>query len=120
MPGRWSWTDAAIFIVFFVTIRCVFIWLATKAFVMMIPDGDACPMCDDETLAIERVGGWRVLGERFRRSWCIGCGWEGVLQRSDVWLSAERHRKLVNQIEASMAKSRSHSGQLPLNSKKSS
>jgi len=120
MPGRWSWTDAAIFIVFFLSIRFAFIWLATKAFVMIIPDGDECPMCDDETLAVERVGGWRVLGERFRRSWCIGCGWEGVLRRSDVWLSAERHRRFVNQTEASMAKSRSHSGQLPLNSKKSS
>ena len=40
MPGRWSWTDAAIFIVFFVAIRFTFLWLATKAFVMMIPDGD--------------------------------------------------------------------------------
>lgn len=120
MPGHWSWTDAAIFIVFFVTIRFAFIWLATKAFVMMIPDGDTCLMCDSETLAVERVGWWRVLGERFRRSWCIGCGWEGVLRRSDVWLSAERHRRLVNQTEASMAKSLSHSGQFPLNSKKSS
>jgi hypothetical protein len=109
MPGRWSWTDAAIFIVFFVTIRFA-----------LIPDGDVCPMCDSETLAVERVGWWRVLGERFRRSWCIGCGWEGVLRRSDVWLSAERHRRLVNQTDASMAKSRSQSGQLPLNSKKSS
>lgn len=120
MPGRWSWTDAWIFIVFFVTIRFAFIWLATKAFVAMIPDGDVCPMCDDETLAIERSGWWRVLGERFRRSWCLACGWEGVLRRSDIWLSGERHRKFVNQEDASMAKSRSQSGQFPLNSKKSS
>lgn len=120
MPGRWSWSDAAIFIAVFVAIRFAFIWLATKTFVMMIPDGDACPICDSETLAVERVGWWRVLGERFRRSWCIACGWEGVLRRSDVWMSAERHRKLVNQTEASMAKSRSHSGQFPLSSKKSS
>ncbi len=120
MPGRWSWTDAWIFIVFFVTIRFAFIWLATKAFVAMIPDGDVCPMCDDETLAIERDGWWRLLGARFRRSWCLACGWEGVLRRSEVWLSSERHRRLVNQVEASMAKSRSQSGQLPLNSKKSS
>ena len=27
MPGRWSWTDAAIFIAFFVSIRFAFIWL---------------------------------------------------------------------------------------------
>ena len=120
MPGRWSWSDAAIFIAVFVAIRFAVIWLATKAFVMMIPEGDVCPICDSETLAVERVGWWRVLGERYRRSWCISCGWEGVLRRSDVWLSAERHRRWINQIEASMAKSRIHSGQLPLTSPKSS
>ena len=121
MPGRWSWTDAWIFIAFFVAIRGAFIWLATTAFVAMIPDGDVCPMCDSETLAIERDSWWRVLGERFRRSWCIGCGWEGVLRRSDAWLSGERHRKQgQRQLEASMENKRSQSGQLPLNSKKSS
>lgn len=86
MPGgqQWTWTDAWTFIALFIGIRIAFIWLATKAFVAMIPDGDFCPMCDGRTLPIERDGWWRVLGPRFRRSWCLECGWEGVLRRSDV------------------------------------
>jgi len=120
MPGRWSWTDAWIFIVFFVAIRFVFIWLATKAFVAMIPDGDCCPLCDCNTLAIERDGWWRVLGQRFRRSWCISCGWEGVLRRSNGWMTLHRRARRRAQLADSITKSRSHSGQLPLNSKKSS
>ena len=82
MPGRWSWTDAWIFIGVFVTIRIVIIWFCTRLFILMIPDGDRCPMCDSYTLPIERDGWWRVLGPRFRRSWCLECRWEGVLRRS--------------------------------------
>ena len=82
MVGSFSWTDAAIFIGVFVVFRIVVIWMATKAFIVMIPDGDVCPLCDSYTLPITRDGWWRVLGPRFRRSWCLGCGWEGVLQRS--------------------------------------
>lgn len=83
MPGKWTWTDAWIFIGVFLGIRIAFIWLATKAFVLMIPDGDQCPMCDGHTLPIERDGWWKILGPRFRRSWCLDCGWEGVLRRSE-------------------------------------
>ncbi|MES2525360.1 MAG: hypothetical protein V4617_21900 [Gemmatimonadota bacterium] len=88
MPGTWTWTDAWTFIALFVGIRIAFIWLATKAFIAMIPDGDCCPMCDSYTLPIERSGWWRVLGPRFRRSWCLDCGWEGVLRRSTAWAPA--------------------------------
>jgi hypothetical protein len=116
IAGSWDWTDAALFIAVFVAIRITVIYIATKAFVMMIPDGDQCLMCDGETLAIQRDGWWRVLGPRFRRSWCLSCGWEGLLRRS-----------IVPSVFAptydparSVAKSASHSGQFPLNSKKSS
>lgn len=120
MPGRWTWTDAWIFIAVFVSIRIAVIWMATKAFVAVIPDGDVCPMCDSHTLPIERSGWWRVLGARFRRSWCLDCGWEGVLQRSDVWLAQHREHLRELQRTDSIAKTRTQSGQLPLNSKKSS
>jgi hypothetical protein len=82
MPGHWTWTDAWIFIGVFVGIRIIIIWACTKLFILMIPDGDRCPMCDAYTLPIERNGWWRVLGPRFRRSWCLDCRWEGVLRRS--------------------------------------
>lgn len=84
MANTWTWSDAWVFIAVFVAIRITFIWLATKMFVAMIPDGDHCLMCDGRTLPIERNGWWRVLGPRFRRSWCFECGWEGVLRRSAV------------------------------------
>lgn len=83
MAGAWTWSDAWTFIAVFVFIRIAFIWFATKLFIAMIPDGDCCPLCDAHTLPIERSGWWRVLGPRFRRSWCLDCGWEGVLRRSE-------------------------------------
>jgi len=84
IAGTWTWIDAAIFIGVFVVIRIIVIWMATKMFIAMIPDGDCCLLCDSVTLPIERSGWWRVLGPRFRRSWCLACGWEGVLRRSPV------------------------------------
>ena len=116
LAGTWTWTDAWMFIGVILAIRGAFFWLATKAFVMMIPDGDSCIMCDGETLAIQRDGWWRIMGPRFRRSWCISCGWEGVLRRSSVpSIFAPTYDPAP-----SAAKRRSQSGKLPLNSKKSS
>lgn len=113
--GSWTWSDAAIFIGLFVAIRIAFIWLATQAFIAIIPDGDKCPLCDGDTLPIERNGWWRILGKQFRRSWCLECGWEGVLRRGVVPVFG------FSQSEGTaITKSRNHSGQLPLISKKSS
>ena len=114
MAGSWTWTDAALFIGVFVLIRLVVIWMATQMFIAMIPDGDCCPLCDTVTLPIERSGWWKVLGPRFRRSWCLGCGWVGVLRRSEPPRAGYATRSALN------AMSRSQAGQLPLSSKKSS
>lgn len=106
--GAWTWADAAIFIGVFAIIRVAMIWLATHMFLALIPDGNECPLCNGDTLALEK-GRWsRLLGKQFRRSWCIDCGWEGLLQRQESPYSPP------------MANSLSHSGQLPLISKKSS
>ena len=115
MPGSWTWTDAWEFVGVILVIRVCFIYIATKAFIIMIPDGDRCTMCDGDTLAIERDGWWRLLGPRFRRSWCLDCGWEGVLRRSET-----PTHFAPSDYERFFAKSASHSGQLPLSSKKSS
>lgn len=115
LANSWTWTDAWMFIGFVVFTRFAFLWIATKAFVMMIPDGDRCLMCDGETLAIERDGWWRVLGPRFRRSWCIDCGWQGLLRRScvpSIFAPTYDARAVAKRV--------SQSGQLPLSSKKSS
>ena len=112
--GNWSLGDAVTFIALFVFIRIAFIWLATKTFIAMIPDGDRCPICDGVTLAVERNGWWRVLGAQFRRSWCLECGWEGVLRRGVFPVFG------ISQADDAITNKRSHSGQLPLISKKSS
>jgi hypothetical protein len=81
MQAWWDWSDAWIFIGVFAGIRVAFIWLATELFIGLIPDGDECPLCGDHTLPVARDGWWRILGARFRRSYCLGCQWEGVLRR---------------------------------------
>ena len=94
MPGTWTWTDAAIFIAVFTGIRIAVIWMATEIFTAILPEGDACPVCNAETYALERQGVWRVLGARFRRSFCIGCGWDGVMRRSDAWMEMLKQRRV--------------------------
>ena len=76
---------------------------ATITFYFLLPDGGRCPMCDEVTLRVERPA-WNRLMPWFRTSWCYGCGWEGLL-RPDAGIAANTP---------------SHSGQLPLSSKKSS
>ncbi|MEO7361255.1 MAG: hypothetical protein ABI120_13065 [Gemmatimonadaceae bacterium] len=85
MPGTSNWLDALVFIGFFVAARIVIVYALTRLFIMTIPDGDLCPICDGYTLPIERNGWWRLLGPYFRRSWCLDCQWEGVLRRTKVF-----------------------------------
>jgi hypothetical protein len=113
--GSWTLGDAVTFIAVFVGIRIIVIYLATKLFFAMIPDGQQCPICDGATLPVERTGLWRLPGGRYRRSWCIDCGWEGLLRRTVLPVFG------ISQADGvAMANNDSHSGQLPLISKKSS
>ena len=114
--GNWTLGDAITFIALIVFIRIAVIWLVTQVFIAIIPDGDKCPICDGETLAIQRNGWWRVLGKAYRRSWCLECGWEGVLRRKAMRFFGFSHAD----ADEAMTKNRSQSGQLPLISKKSS
>jgi hypothetical protein len=78
--------------------------LATVFFFYLLPFGIRCPHCDAETLRVESPK-MNFLMPRFRTSWCIECGWHGLLRRSP---------------QEEIARSVSHSGQLPVSSKKSS
>jgi hypothetical protein len=122
MPGRWTWNDAFIFIAVISALQLTMFVLLTKIYFVMLPEGDRCPVCDHDTLAMEAKGWRRFFGARFRHSWCIGCGWEGLHRRTDAWMAAYRkgRRRWTRQLPDSIANSRSQSGQLPLNSKKSS
>lgn len=89
-----------VFVGFFV-LRAI---AATITFYFLLPDTARCPMCDEITLRVESRG-WNRFLPWFRTSWCYRCGWEGLL-RPDKTLET--------------ARTPSHSGQLPLSSKKSS
>lgn len=82
MPGTLNWLDAVVFMAFFVAVRIIIVWVLTRLFILVIPDGDLCPICNGYTLPIERNGWWRLLGKRFRRSWCLDCQWEGLMRRN--------------------------------------
>ena len=73
---------AILFTVVFVGLFVLRIILATIFFCLILPADDHCLMCDSPTLRIEskfdRVLPW------FRRSWCLRCGWHGVLRRGSV------------------------------------
>lgn len=95
MPGQWTWSDAIIFIAVITSLQVAMFWLLTTVFLRMITEGDRCPVCDAETNAVERKGWWHIVsfGPRNRRSWCLECGWEGVLRRSDEWIARQRERE---------------------------
>lgn len=78
--------------------------LATIFFFYLLPGGIRCPHCDAVTLRIESKK-MNLLMPGFRTSWCIECGWHGLLRRNP---------------QEEMASKLSHSGQLPVSSKKSS
>jgi hypothetical protein len=78
--------------------------LATIFFFYLLPDGINCPNCDALTIRVESRK-LNFLMPRFRSSWCLECGWHGLLREGD---------------QAEIATKLSHSGQFPVSSKKSS
>jgi hypothetical protein len=78
MDAWWAWSDAWIFIGVFVGLRIAFIWLATQFIVALIPEGNRCVTCGEETQPLVHEGGWHLLGQRFHRRFCLSCSWEGV------------------------------------------
>ena len=73
---------AVVFTLIFVGLFVLRIILATIFFALILPDDGRCPYCDANTLrvasAFDRVLPW------FRRSWCLRCGWHGVLRRGTI------------------------------------
>ena len=76
-------SDAAIFVLIFGGLFVLRFVLATLLFLYILPDGDRCPMCDAPTLRVE--GSWLMRRLKwFRPSWCVACGWDGVLRRGPI------------------------------------
>ena len=56
---------------------------ATVVFFYLLPEGDRCPNCDDVTIRVESRG-WNAVLPWFRTSWCLGCGWHGLLRQGPL------------------------------------
>jgi hypothetical protein len=52
---------------------------ATIVFFYLLPAGDRCPNCDGATIRVESKG-WNRILPWFRTSWCLHCGWHGLLR----------------------------------------
>lgn len=76
-------SDAQAFVAIFVGIFVFLFIVATVGFFLTLPCGDRCPNCDHPTLWMEWVVFDRVV-PHLRKSWCLSCGWHGLLRRGDV------------------------------------
>jgi hypothetical protein len=80
-------SDAALFVLVFGGMFILRVVAATIVFALLLPSGDRCPNCDAATMRIASVAD-RLL-PWFRRSWCLSCGWHGMLRRGP--LTAQTH-----------------------------
>ncbi len=76
-------SDAQLFVLIFGGLLVLRILLATAFFALILPAGDRCVNCDRPTIRMES----RLFDHAlpwFRRSWCLHCGWHGILRRGEV------------------------------------
>jgi hypothetical protein len=86
-------SDALLFTLIFAGLFVLRIIAATIFFALILPAGDRCLMCDSPTIRVtssfDRWLPW------FRRSWCLRCGWKGVLRRGAVSTESARSESLT-------------------------
>ena len=99
----------ALFFWFFSALFVLRIIAATFVYAWLLSDAPECPSCGGETLHVEPRPFQRLF-PKLRPSWCPSCGWEGMLHPP----------KACGVQPRVSANTESHSGQLPLISKKSS
>ncbi|HSA56310.1 MAG TPA: hypothetical protein VLE53_11445 [Gemmatimonadaceae bacterium] len=87
-------SDVVLFTVIFGGLFILRIVAATVLFALLLPRGDRCPNCDAPTMRISARLMDRCL-PWFRRSWCLRCGWQGMLRRGPVTEQAERASELT-------------------------
>ncbi len=87
-------SEAALFILVFGGLFVLRIIAATVVFALLLPRGDRCPNCDAVTIRIESAFADRLL-PWFRRSWCMTCGWQGMLRRGPLTPQPERSTALT-------------------------
>lgn len=69
---------------------------ATVFFLWLLPDGDRCLNCDAPTVRMESRGLYRTL-PWFRPSWCLRCGWHGLLRADRAGFAGKHNDKRPNE-----------------------
>ncbi len=72
-------SDGTIFVMVFGGFVVLRVLAATIVFVWLLPSGDRCPNCDAVTLRVQPTGCDRLM-PWLRCSWCLACGWDGMLR----------------------------------------
>ena len=72
-------SDAAIFIGVCGGLFVLRIIAATVFFLLLLPEGDRCLNCDAPTLRVQPAF-WHRWVPWLRPSWCMECGWKGMLR----------------------------------------
>lgn len=76
-------SDAAIFATVFLSLFVLRIIAATLVFYWILPQTDRCPNCNAITIRVQSRGLARWI-RWLRSSWCITCGWSGMLRTGPV------------------------------------
>jgi hypothetical protein len=76
-------SDATIFVLVFGGLFVLRAVAATVVFFYIIPRGDRCPNCDAATVRVQ-TGRWNRLLPSLRSSWCMQCGWAGMLRHGPL------------------------------------
>lgn len=81
-------SDAVIFAIVFVAFFILRFIAGTVFFLVILPEGDQCPICGAVTLRIQSPV-WNAMLPMCRTSWCHCCGWHGLLKRGRLTPDAE-------------------------------
>ena len=76
-------SDATIFVLVFGGLFLLRALAATIVFFYILPRGDRCPNCDAVTVRVQ-TGRWNRLIPSLRSSWCMDCGWSGMLRHGPL------------------------------------
>ncbi len=76
-------SDAVIFVLVFGGLFILRIIAATVVFLWILPKGDRCPNCNAVTIWVQSKW-WNRCMPWFRTSWCIVCGWRGMLRHGPL------------------------------------
>lgn len=75
-------SDATIFVLVFGGLFLLRAIAATVVFFYILPRGDRCPNCDSATVRLQ--SGWTRILPSLRSSWCMDCGWSGMLRNGPL------------------------------------